>query len=126
MAQAAEALQEPFPVIQADRDAGVLHVLASSAPDREAMADRMKAGGMDDCPLVQSIARIRIHGWPSPPPAGPQSAIGLLQLLAEAEADYRHAHDVHGGGHTTTGRAWDRMRRAGDQARAYLDQQVQS
>lgn len=42
--------------------------------------------------------------------------------LAEAEADYRKCHDLHGDSDMRTGRAWDRMRRAGDAIRASLDQ----
>ncbi len=43
-----------------------------------------------------------------------------LRELANAEADYRRLHDLYGRGHIQTGRAWDRMRRAGDAARAAL------
>ncbi len=46
--------------------------------------------------------------------------MGLVENLAGAEAAYRIAHDLHGGGSLQSGRAWDRMRRAGDEARATL------
>lgn len=43
-----------------------------------------------------------------------------LFFLASAEAEYRRLHDLHGDGDIRTGRAWDRMRRRGDEARAAL------
>ncbi|WP_027176858.1 hypothetical protein [Desulfovibrio aminophilus] len=43
-----------------------------------------------------------------------------LTDLAAAEMGYRIRHDVHGDGSLHTGRAWDRMRWAGDKARAAL------
>lgn len=43
-----------------------------------------------------------------------------LDALATAEAEYRHLHDLHGGADIRTGRAWDWMRRKGDEARAAL------
>lgn len=43
-----------------------------------------------------------------------------LEELQKAEATYRYAHDVFGGGDLKTGRAWDLMRRAGDKARSAL------
>lgn len=43
-----------------------------------------------------------------------------LQDLQHAESEYRKAHDEFGDGHIIAGRAWDRMRRAGDKARAAL------
>lgn len=45
----------------------------------------------------------------------------VLTRLAGAEADYRRIHDLVGGDHRETGRAWDLMRRAGDAARALLN-----
>ena len=46
--------------------------------------------------------------------------VGVGQKLADAEAEYRRCHDVFGDGHIQAGRAWDAMRRAGDEARATL------
>ncbi len=46
--------------------------------------------------------------------------IVLLRELAEAEADYRIKHDTLGDGHIDAGRAWDKMRKAGNRARAAL------
>lgn len=53
-----------------------------------------------------------------------------LRTLAEAEQAYRKAHDLYGGGDIRTGRAWDAMRRAGDNAhtagndlRIFIDRQ---
>ena len=46
--------------------------------------------------------------------------VEALEDLAVCEAEYRHEHDVYGDGNIMTGRAWDRMRRAGDRARALL------
>ena len=43
-----------------------------------------------------------------------------LRTLEEAEQAYRKAHDLYGGGDILTGRAWDAMRRAGDNARQAL------
>lgn len=43
-----------------------------------------------------------------------------LSELARAEATYRGMHDLKGGQHIETGRAWDEMRRAGDRARELL------
>ena len=40
-----------------------------------------------------------------------------LQKLATAEKEYRFLHDHMGADRPETGRAWDLMRRAGDQAR---------
>jgi hypothetical protein len=40
-----------------------------------------------------------------------------LDELANAENNYRGCHDQVGPDHMRTGRAWDRMRRAGDEAR---------
>ena len=40
-----------------------------------------------------------------------------LDELANAENAYRACHDQVGPSHMRTGRAWDRMRRAGDEAR---------
>jgi hypothetical protein len=40
--------------------------------------------------------------------------------LQQAEFEYRLMHDRYGDGASTTGRAWDLMKRAGDKARAAL------
>ena len=40
--------------------------------------------------------------------------------LAFCEQDYRKRHDLRGGGHMSTGRAWDMMRRHGDKLRQAL------
>lgn len=45
---------------------------------------------------------------------------GLLDDLQVTECRYRAAHDMHGGGHVTTGYCWDKMRHAGDRARDWL------
>lgn len=44
-----------------------------------------------------------------------------LRKLAGREAAYREAHDVCGDGDAETGRRWDKMRRAGDEARTLLN-----
>lgn len=49
-----------------------------------------------------------------------------LLVLTEAEAAYRKAHDLHGDGSREAGRAWDVMRRAGDNARKALSQYEKS
>ena len=46
--------------------------------------------------------------------------LAALRNLARAEAFYRAQHDQCGDGHILTGRAWDLMRRAGDDARAAI------
>ena len=43
-----------------------------------------------------------------------------LDELQDAEKIYRMCHDIDGDGHMNTGRAWDRMRRAGQRAREAL------
>lgn len=45
----------------------------------------------------------------------------VLRTLAQAEHEYRRAHDLHGDGHPESGRAWDRLRHAGDSTRAALN-----
>lgn len=47
-------------------------------------------------------------------------ARAVLQELSEAEMTYRHAHDVHHDGSMDAGRAWDKLRQAGDRARRAL------
>jgi hypothetical protein len=65
-------------------------------------------------------ARKRIAPFIIPKPKPDPLADALLEL-ADAEKNYRWLHDTQGGGHIDTGRAWDKMRRAGDKARAALD-----
>lgn len=55
------------------------------------------------------------------PAPKPDPLADALLELADAEKNYRWLHDTQGGGHIDTGRAWDKMRRAGDKARAALD-----
>lgn len=43
-----------------------------------------------------------------------------LEDLQDAEQAYRMCHDLDGDGHVNTGRAWDKMRRAGRRARSAL------
>lgn len=43
----------------------------------------------------------------------------LAKRLAGAEVNYRNAYEQHGGSHIETGRAWDKMRRAGNAIRDY-------
>ncbi len=47
----------------------------------------------------------------------------LLDSLQAAESVYRKSHDIHGDGHMVTGRAWDKMRKRGDEAREFLDKE---
>lgn len=49
-----------------------------------------------------------------------EAACRLMHRLADAEADYRKAHDLHGSADRRTGRAWDAMRHAGDEARSFF------
>ena len=56
-------------------------------------------------------------------PTAPSADVGLVDLLndlQDAEANYRHCHDLYGGGDMKSGRAWDLMRRRGDAARSAL------
>lgn len=51
------------------------------------------------------------------------AAPDLLQALEDleiAEQIYRHNHDLHGAGDMRTGQSWDKMRKAGDRARAAI------
>lgn len=62
------------------------------------------------------------YGIPDPA-AFVQAARGMREALEDLEtreAEYRHEHDIYGDGNILTGRAWDRMRRAGDRARTAL------
>jgi len=43
-----------------------------------------------------------------------------LEALANAEYEYRYMHDLHGDDDLRAGRAWDWMRRKGDDARAAI------
>jgi hypothetical protein len=45
---------------------------------------------------------------------------GAAKALAEREAEYRKAHDLHGDSAMEAGRAWDLMRKQGDRIRAAL------
>jgi hypothetical protein len=54
------------------------------------------------------------------PKPKPDPLSDALLELADAEKNYRWLHDTQGGGHIDTGRAWDKMRRAGDKATAVL------
>ena len=45
-----------------------------------------------------------------------------LVELVTAEAEYRLCHDRYGDGDLRSGKAWDRMRRAGDAAYKSLEQ----
>jgi hypothetical protein len=47
-------------------------------------------------------------------------AVEALDALQRAEAEYRATHDFKGDDHRDTGRAWDRMRAAGNAARSLL------
>jgi len=44
----------------------------------------------------------------------------VCKALEKAEASYRLIHDVHGGDSPESGRAWDKLRRCGDKARAAI------
>lgn len=50
----------------------------------------------------------------------PIDLFNALRRLTDAEMKYRHAHDLHGDGSLDSGRAWDKMRQAGDHARDLL------
>lgn len=65
----------------------------------------------------------KLRGLPIPDAPSLAAQDGLVEAageLAFAEAEYRRKHDLCGRGHIDTGRAWDRMRRAGDKVRAAL------
>jgi hypothetical protein len=47
-----------------------------------------------------------------------EELVEVLLELANAESQYRTNHDLNGDGSIESGRAWDRMRRAGNAARA--------
>lgn len=44
----------------------------------------------------------------------------LSKRIAGAELNYRSAYERHGDGHIETGRAWDKMRKAGDAIRQHF------
>ena len=46
--------------------------------------------------------------------------LAACKTLEKAEVHYRLIHDVHGGGSPESGRAWDKLRRYGDKARAAI------
>jgi len=46
--------------------------------------------------------------------------MAACKALAKTEANYRLVHDVHGGDSPESGRAWDKLRRCGDKARAAI------
>jgi len=48
-----------------------------------------------------------------------------LTRLEFAERNYRKTHDVHGDGSREAGRAWDELRRAGNEARQALKEAAQ-
>lgn len=51
-----------------------------------------------------------------------QGLVAAAQKLSDAERGYRLCHDVKGDGHIETGRAWDYMRKCGDELRAALSE----
>lgn len=73
---------------------------------------------VDDPNSKQDAAKVWNTRTPSL--AAQDGLVDALEGLQKAEADYRLAHDVHGSGDMRCGRAWDKMRRAGDKARAAL------
>ncbi|WP_375414518.1 hypothetical protein [uncultured Bradyrhizobium sp.] len=48
--------------------------------------------------------------------------VRALDDLQSAETIYRMCHDLDGDGHINTGRAWNKLRQAGQRARAALSQ----
>lgn len=48
------------------------------------------------------------------------AAEALLAEIAGAEKTYRRSYELCGDGHIQTGRAWDKLRDAGDRARSLL------
>jgi hypothetical protein len=48
--------------------------------------------------------------------------VKALEELQSAETTYRMCHGLDGDGHINTGRAWDKLRQAGQRARAALSQ----
>lgn len=49
-----------------------------------------------------------------------QPTLVAAEKLADAEQQYRGFHDIHGSGNILTGRAWDLMRKAGEEFREAL------
>lgn len=50
--------------------------------------------------------------------------VKALEELQAAETAYRMCHDLDGDGHINTGRAWDKLRQAGQRARTALSYPV--
>jgi hypothetical protein len=61
-----------------------------------------------------------LGGVPAQPQAGEQEVREALFNLVEWVGEYRSRHDTLGDGHTSTGQAWDFVRRAVRRARAAL------
>lgn len=60
--------------------------------------------------LNECVAALRSHA----------DLVRALEELQAAETSYRMCHDLDGDGHINTGRAWDKLRQAGQRARAAL------
>lgn len=64
---------------------------------------------------VEASERRRAH-------ADRDALVAALSHLADKEQEYRLIHDGKGDAHIDTGRAWDRLRKAGNAARTILAQ----
>lgn len=96
------------------RDKARSHMhLASQCRDGGAYATRHLAISHHASSIADAIERLRSVSV-SPP----------LAELSKAEQAYRQAHDLYGPGDLRTGRAWDQMRRAGDDVRLLLGGEI--
>jgi hypothetical protein len=95
-------------VSQADREAAASGYFAwiGSNP---VIPTKMCAGEAGDHSMVQAFARHHADAT--------RELLEALAKLQACEAGYREVHDRFGGDARATGRAWDLMRRAGNEAR---------
>ena len=68
----------------------------------------------------EDVCKIIHRALQDNPGAALLATIEAGRELAFCEQDYRKRHDLRGGGHMSTGRAWDMMRRHGDKLRQAL------
>lgn len=86
------------------------HALADCI-DLKAFADRQRRIAGTIRVMVEEIQTLR---------TGKADIETALRDLVKCEEAYRKVHDTKGEGHMDVGRAWDKMRHAGDRARVIL------
>jgi hypothetical protein len=99
-------------ITQADRDAAADWCESQPFPSKQVEAPMIRLCEYDHHSLVQAFAAHRIASTTEAADLMDEMADALREL-ADAEKNYRWLHCTQGGGHIDTGRAWDKMRRAG-------------